>query len=317
MRLGRPSVAEDADALGGRGPGAGARADLGGGSDADGPEGARIIGRMLLAIDIGNTSITTSLVRDGVLAPTRRAPTVPDASPEELGATLRDLLGLDGVSGEQLDGVVLSSVVPSLSGGVRWIADAMRIPLLVADATTVPIPIRVDHPEEVGADRLVDAYAAARLHSVPAVVLDFGTATTVDAVGADGAYLGGAIAPGLELGLDALAMRTALLPRVEPRAPARAIATDTVSAIQAGAVLGYQALAAGLLARVRAELSEATGVPAREIVAIATGGLSAAPWARAIEGVNVIDPELTLRGLATLWAEVGASEGTARAGTVR
>ncbi|HEX9044358.1 MAG TPA: type III pantothenate kinase [Candidatus Limnocylindrales bacterium] len=260
---------------------------------------------MLLAIDIGNTNVTTSVVRHGSLGPARRAPTVRGAPPEELGATLRALLARDGIAGEQLDAVVLSSVVPPLTLGVRAIAEAMHLPLLVADATTVPIPIRVDRAAEVGADRLVNAFAAARLHAVPAVVLDFGTATTVDAVGPDGAYLGGAIAPGLELGLDALATRTALLPRVELLAPERAIATSTVAAIQAGAVLGYQALAAGLLARVRAELSETTGIAAFSIVAIATGGLSAAPWAREIDGVDVIDPELTLRGLATLWEEVG------------
>lgn len=260
---------------------------------------------MLLAIDIGNTSVTSALVRDGAPGPARRAPSERGASRAAVEALLRDLLAAEGVAPAGLDGIVLASVVPPLTAHVRAVAGALGIPLLVADHTTVPIPIRVDEPATVGADRLVDAYAAARLHGAPAVVLDFGTATTVDAVAADGGYLGGAIAPGLELGLEALATRTALLPRVEPRAPARAIATSTVEAIQAGAVLGYQALAAGLLARVRDELAAATGAAPGSIRAIATGGLSAAPWAREIEGIDVIDPALTLRGLATLWAEVG------------
>lgn len=266
---------------------------------------------MLLAIDVGNSSVTAAVVRDGALGPRGRTPSRRDATTAELEAALGDLLAEAGVAWEAAAGISCASVVPALTGRVREIAAARGIPLLLATHETVPIPIRVDDPATVGADRLVDAYAAWRFHRTPAVVLDFGTATTVDAVGPDGAYLGGAIAPGLELGLDALAARTALLPRVELRAPDRAMATNTVEAIQAGAVLGYQALAAGLLARVRRELSETTGVAEGEIASIATGGLSAAPWARSIEGLEIVDPDLTLKGLAALWAEVGA--GTAGA----
>ena len=172
----------------------------------------------------------------------------------------------------------------------------------------MPLAVRVDRPNEVGADRLVNALAAARLHGTPAVVVDFGTATTFDCVAADGAYVGGAIAPGLELGLEALAARTAKLPRIELRAPDRAIGRDTVSAMQSGTVLGYQALAAGLLSRIRAELAEANDVAPAEVRAILTGGLSAAPWAEALEGIDAIDPDLTLKGLAILHAEVGGGE---------
>ena len=152
----------------------------------------------------------------------------------------------------------------------------------MATAGTVPIAVRVDRPGEVGADRLVNALAAARLYGTPAVVVDFGTATTLDCVAADGAYVGGAIAPGLELGLEALAARTAKLPRVELRAPDRAIGRDTVSAIQSGTVFGYQALADGLLARdPRASWRTLAGVEPGDVKAILTGGLSAAPWATA------------------------------------
>ena len=172
----------------------------------------------------------------------------------------------------------------------------------------MPLAIRVDRPAEVGADRLVNALAAARLHGTPAVVVDFGTATTLDCVAADGAYVGGAIAPGLELGLEALAARTAKLPRIELRAPDRAIGRDTVTAMQSGTIFGYQALAAGLLARVRRELADANGVAPADVRAILTGGLSAAPWARALDGIDAIDPDLTLKGLAILHAEVGGGE---------
>ena len=136
------------------------------------------------------------------------------------------------------------------------------------------------------------------------MVVDFGTATTLDCVGADGAYVGGAIAPGLELGLEALAARTAKLPRIELRTPDRAIGRDTVSAMQSGTIFGYQALASGLLARVRGELADASGTAPADVRAILTGGLSAAPWARGVDGVDVIDPDLTLKGLAILHAEV-------------
>jgi type III pantothenate kinase len=160
----------------------------------------------------------------------------------------------------------------------------------------------------VGADRIVNALAVARLYGTPAVVVDLGTATTFDCVGLDGAFLGGAIAPGLELGLEALAARTAKLPQIELRTPDRAIGRDTVSAMQSGAVFGYQALATGLLARLRAELAESIGARAGDVRTVLTGGLSAAPWAQGIAGVDVIDPDLTLKGLAILNAEVAGGE---------
>jgi len=120
--------------------------------------------------------------------------------------------------------------------------------------------------------------------------------------------VGGAIAPGLEIGLDALASRTARLPRIDLRTPDRAIGRDTVSAIQSGAVLGYQALAAGLLARIRQELADGAGIAPRDVRAILTGGLSRAPWVQALDGVDAIDPDLTLRGLALLHAEVAGGQ---------
>ena len=149
-----------------------------------------------------------------------------------------------------------------MTGAVESIAARHDIGLVIATAGTVPLAVRVDRPGDVGADRLVNALAAARLHGTPAVVVDLGTATTFDCVASDGAYVGGAIAPGLALGIEALAARTAKLPRVELRAPDRAIGRDTVTAIQSGAVLGYQALVTGLLARIRRELADANGVAA-------------------------------------------------------
>lgn len=263
---------------------------------------------MLLALDVGNSNMTTGLFRAGALLATRRAATVPRATPDEIELVLAGLLSLDDVGLADLDSIVVASVVPTTTEAIEVIAERHDRPLLIATAGTVPLAVRVERPGDVGADRLVNALAAARLYGTPAVVADFGTATTFDCVAADGAYVGGAIAPGLELGLEALAARTAKLPRVELRPPDRAIGRDTVGAIQSGAVFGYQALAAGLLERVRAELAEANGVPAGGVRAIATGGLSRAPWIRGVRGFDEIDPELTLKGLAILHAEVGGGE---------
>ncbi len=263
---------------------------------------------MLLAVDIGNTNVTTGLFRNGALVATRRADTNPRASTDETEHLLDALLGLDDASFADVSGIVACSVVPALTAALEAIAARHERPLLVASSGNVPIAVRTDRPAEVGADRLVNALAAARLHGTPAIVADFGTATTFDCVAADGAFVGGAIAPGLELGLEALAARTAKLPRVDLRAPDRAIGRDTAGAIQSGTVLGHQAMANGLIARMRAELAETSGTAARDVRVILTGGLSAAPWARGLEGVDAIDPDLTLKGLAILHAEVGGGQ---------
>jgi len=263
---------------------------------------------MLLAIDIGNTNITLGLLRSGALSATRRAITPSRATADELELLIDGLLRLDDTAFADVSAIACASVVPNLTVALETVAGRRERPLVVAGAGTVPLAVRVDRPSEVGADRLVNALAAQRLHGTPAIVVDFGTATTLDCVAADGAYVGGAIAPGLELGLEALAARTARLPRIELRAPDRAIGRDTISAMQSGTVFGYQALATGLLARVRRELAEANGVAPDEVRAILTGGLSAAPWAKLLDGIDAIDPDLTLKGLAILHAEVTGGE---------
>lgn len=263
---------------------------------------------MLLAVDIGNTNITLGLFRNGSLVATRRAGTHPRASADELEHLLDALLRLDDASFADVSAIAACSVVPSLTDALEAVAVRRERPLLVAGTGNVPIAVRVDRPGDVGPDRLVNALAVARLHGSPAVVADFGTATTIDAIAADGAFLGGAIAPGLELGLEALAARTAKLPRVELRTPDRAIGRDTVAAIEAGTVLGYQALANGLIERVREELADTGGVPPGEVHVVLTGGLSAAPWITGIRDVDAVDPDLTLKGLAILHAEVAGGQ---------
>ena len=264
--------------------------------------GTRIIGPMLLAIDVGNSNITLGLLRDGRVAGTRRAATPRRATPDEMQLLLEALLGLDGLRLRDTDGVVLASVVPRIGRALATAMAAHGLPLLEADAANVPIAIRVDRPSEVGPDRLVNALAAGRLYGRPAIVVDMGTATTFDVVAADGAFVGGAIAPGLELGLEALALRTSRLPRVDALLPERAIGRDTVSAIRSGAVLGYVGLVRELLDRIRREIDRDS--PGARVSVVLTGGLSGASWVDELGDVDAVDPDLTLKGLAMLAEEI-------------
>lgn len=254
---------------------------------------------MLLAISAGNSNIHLGVARDGLLVASRRAATDPRATPDDVEVLLAALLALDGFDLARVRAIALASSVPAVAAAVELVAERRGIPCLVAGAGTLPLPVRVDRPGEVGPDRLVNAYGAARLHGAPVVVVDCGTATTVDAVDANGAFVGGAIAPGMLLGMEALAAGTARLPRVDARAQETAIGRDTASAIRAGTVLGHRILVEGLVARARAELATAAGgsLDASRIPAVLTGGLAALPWARTVEGIDVVDPDLTLRGL--------------------
>jgi type III pantothenate kinase len=257
---------------------------------------------MLLALDVGNTNVTLGLVQGETIMAARRATTKAASTPDEFEVLIDSLLRLDGASMADVTGISLASVVPSLTSVATVMAERRGVQLLVAGSGNMPMPIRVQRPTEVGADRLVNAVAVARLYGTPAIVVDFGTATTFDCVSRDGAYVGGAITPGIELGLEALASRTARLPRIELQEPPKAIGTDTISAMQSGVVLGYRFLTLGLLENIRTELARTEKVDPANIQVVLTGGLSSAPWARKLPGIDAIDPELTLKGLAILWA---------------
>ncbi len=273
---------------------------------------------MLLAVDVGNTNVTIGSFRNGSLVAVRRAATPGGSSRAGMGAgtgasagtadelelLVEGLLRLDDAAFADVSAVVAASVVPAVSAALEAVTARRERPLLLAGAGTVPLPIRVDRPGDIGPDRLVNAFAASRLHGTPAVVVDLGTATTFDCVAHDGAFVGGAIAPGVELGLAALASGTARLPRVDLRTPERAIGRDTAAAIQSGTVLGHVAMVQGLLGKARRELADAGDLSPQDVHVILTGGLSNAPFAGSIEGVTVIDPDLTLKGLAILHAEV-------------
>jgi type III pantothenate kinase len=263
---------------------------------------------MLLAIDAGNTNVTLALASSAdaaSLGQLRRAGSRRDVTADELEASLDGLLRLDGHGLIDVDAIVACSVVPAYTAALDAIAARRGISILHANATTVPIGLRLDRPDDAGADRLVNAFAVGRLYGRPAIVLDFGTATTLDVIGPDGTYLGGSIAPGLELGMEALATRTARLPRIELRRPERAIGRDTISAMQAGTVLGYLGLTRELLARTREELVAEFGE--QHVHVVLTGGLANAPWVEGLEEIEAIDPALTLKGLVLLHAEVASA----------
>ncbi|HUP82881.1 MAG TPA: type III pantothenate kinase [Candidatus Limnocylindria bacterium] len=252
---------------------------------------------MIVAIDVGNTKIALGIVHSGDVISARHAPTRGNRTAAALEVTLDALLTEDGAALEKVDVILVASVVPSVTAALADLARARAIRLIVADGANIPIPVRVNDPTAVGQDRLVNAFAAGALYGRPAIVVDLGTATTLDVVAPDGAFLGGAIAPGLGLGLEALAERTAQLPRVPLEVPDAAIGTDTVSAIQSGAVLGYFGLVKELVRRITSELGTKPKI-------VLTGGLSALPWAQQLPNVDAIDPLLTLRGLALVYREV-------------
>lgn len=258
---------------------------------------------MLLALDVGNTNITLALIEDGAPATVRRVPTASVTRADGVAASIDDVLAADGQQLSAVDEVVMASVVPVAAAAVAEFCAGRGIPLLIADGSTIPMPVDVDRPDHVGPDRLVNSFAGARLYGAPVIVVDLGTATTFDVVDAHGAFVGGAIAPGIQIGAEALASRTALLPKVDLVLPEHAIGKDTVSAIQSGVVIGYIGLVRELVATITAELAGNRGQPPKVIL---TGGLSQAEWADEIHA-DAIDPDLTLRGLALLHAEVRAA----------
>jgi type III pantothenate kinase len=250
---------------------------------------------MLLAIDVGNTNLTLGLYDGEKLGPRWRLATVHDRMPDEYGLQILGLLSHAGYNPADLTGICIASVVPPLTSRV---VDACRAyldqePLVVDAGVKTGVRIRYEDPRAVGADRIVDAAAVLRYYGGPACVVDFGTATTFDAISAEGDYLGGAIAPGIGIAAEALYLRTAKLSRVDLQRPPSAIGRNTVHAMQSGLLFGYVALVEGMVARFRAELGPKMKV-------IATGGL-AEIVARETDVLEIIAPWLTLDGLRIIW----------------
>ncbi len=249
----------------------------------------------ILVVDVGNTNICLGIQDGRKLRASWRLRTDPGQTQDEFFITLAQLMQTHGVAGGGLHGAVVASVVPPLQDVVvASIRRRLDVPVLtVGPGLKTGIRIRMDNPREMGADRIVNAVAAVELCPSGAVVVDLGTATTFDCVSPDGEYLGGIIAPGLNISAEALVRRTAKLPEVTITRPDRAIGKNTEASMQSGIFFGYVELIDGLVGRIRDELTF-------EPVIIATGGHSAA-LADASRTISRVEPDLTLLGLALIW----------------
>jgi type III pantothenate kinase len=250
---------------------------------------------MLLAVDVGNTQTHVGVFNETDLLDHWRFHTRAGASSDELAVTLSGLLGLRPMAMSDLDGVIVSSVVPPLGDNYEALAGRhVHAPSLsVGPGVKTGMPIRIENPYEVGADRLVNAVAAFDRVGGPCVVVDFGTGINVDVVSAAGEYLGGAIAPGVEVSLTALTERGARLPRIDLAEPGSAIGRSTRGAIQSGVIFGFAGLVDGIARRIDRELEG-------EVTFIATGGLASSivPFC---EMIDEVDDLLTLTGLRLIW----------------
>lgn len=248
---------------------------------------------MLLAIDTGNTNTVFAVFDDnGDIRGEWRSSTNTNRTADEIGVWLGQLMSLAGIAPSTIKAVIVSSVVPAALFSLRLLSRryfGCQAQVVGAPDVDIGIDVRVERPEEVGADRLVNAVGAHRQYGGPMIIVDFGTATTFDVIDSDGGYLGGVIAPGVNLSLEALHTASAQLPRVAIGRPERVIGRNTVQAMRSGIFWGYIGMIEGMIGRIRQEYGEPVDV-------IATGGL-APLFTECTDALPRFDQDLTLRGL--------------------
>ncbi len=250
---------------------------------------------MLLVIDVGNTNIVLGVYDGDTLLDNWRISTDRNRTTDEYGGTIMNLFVHNGLQPEDIDAVIISSVVPPLMPALERVSLRYFIvdPLIVGPGIKTGIDIRYDNPKEVGADRIVNAVSAYHKYGGPLIVIDFGTATTYCAIRETGEYCGGAIAPGIGISAEALFQRAAKLPRIEIKNPGSVICRNTVASMQSGILFGYVGQVEGIVARMKQEMKGNPKV-------IATGGL-ATLIARETSCIDYVEPLLTLEGLKQIY----------------
>ncbi|WP_134685221.1 type III pantothenate kinase [Brevibacillus migulae] len=250
---------------------------------------------MLLVIDIGNSNIVFGLYKGDDLAHHWRVATDRNKTEDEYGMLLYSLFSSVGLSFSRIAGVIISSVVPPLNLPLErmCLKYFQKKPLVIGPGIKTGLNIKADFPREIGADRIVNAVAAIHYYGTPAIVVDFGTATTISYIDEKGQYWGGAIAPGINVSAEALVSRAAKLPRIELAKPSSVIGRNTIASMQAGIFYGYIGMVDGIVNRMMQEQQVKAKV-------VATGGLSSL-IANETESIDVVDPELTLKGLKLIY----------------
>ncbi len=250
---------------------------------------------MILVVDVGNTNIVLGIYEGKTLLHHWRLSTNRSATADEYGIMIHNLFHYAGVKLDQMDGVIISSVVPPLMRTLEQLCHKYlhKVPIIVGPGVKTGLNIRYENPREVGADRIVNSVAGIEKYGTPLIVVDFGTATTFDYIDADGNYLGGAIVPGIGISTEALYQRAAKLPRIELVRPKSVVGRNPVTSMQAGIIFGYAGQVDGIVQRIRKEFNVMPRV-------IATGGLAELISAES-ETVEAVDPLLTLDGLRIIY----------------
>lgn len=252
---------------------------------------------MLLAMDVGNTNIKIGLYDGKKLLASWRMSSSSKSTADEYGTILINLFAISGFQISDVDGIIISSVMPSLNYTLEHMCRFYfkHEPLMIGSGIKTGINIKYDNPKELGADRIVNSVAAVNIYSPPIIVVDFGTATTFSAVNSKREFIGGVICPGIKLTADALVTTTAKLPKIELQKPETVIGRTTVKNMQSGIVYGFAGMVDYLLKRIKAEMNE------QNVRVVATGGLSEL-IAGEVKSIDVVDRTLTLEGLRIVYA---------------